>query len=115
MQSLQRRSRCMNGGKVCYLWRVRAILMLMFVWIMIGAVGIAYTEKISFGDALYFFFITGLTIGYGDIVVKTTVGRLIAVLIGFIGVLFAGLIVAAAVESIRKTVPRRILVIDSTV
>jgi voltage-gated potassium channel len=52
---------------------------------------------------LYFAFITGLTIGYGDIVVKTPVGRILAVLIGFIGVLFSGLVVAAALRALGET------------
>ena len=85
------------------MWLLRSFIILMFFWILLGAVGIAYTEKISFGDALYFSFITGLTIGYGDITVKTAAGRVIAVLIGFIGVFFSGLIIAGAIEVIRKT------------
>ena len=85
------------------MWQLRAIILLMFTWILFGAVGIAYTEKIPFRDALYFSCITGLTIGYGDITVKTGAGRIIAVLIGFMGIFFSGLIVAGAVESIRKT------------
>lgn len=84
------------------MWSVRLILLLMFVWTTTGAVGITYAENISFGDAFYFAMITGLTIGYGDIVVKTALGRVIAVLLGFMGVLFTGLIVAAVVEAIRK-------------
>lgn len=88
------------------MWDLRAIILLMFTWIFFGAVGIAYTEKIPFGDALYFSCITGLTIGYGDITVKTGAGRIIAVLIGFMGVFFSGLIVAGAVESIRETLHR---------
>jgi uncharacterized membrane protein len=56
-----------------------------------------------FADALYFAFITGLTIGYGDIVVKTPVGRILAVLIGFIGVIFTGLIIAVAVHALRES------------
>ena len=85
------------------MWLLRSFIILMFFWILLGAVGIAYTEKISFGDALYFSFITGLTIGYGDITVKTAAGRVIAVLIGFIGIFFSGLIIAGAIEVIRKT------------
>jgi voltage-gated potassium channel len=59
-------------------------------------------EKLPFGDALYFALITGLTIGYGDIVVKTPVGRILAVLIGIIGVLFSGLVIAVAVRALRE-------------
>ena len=52
---------------------------------------------------MFFAFITGLTIGYGDIVVKAPVGRILAVLIGFIGVLFSGLVVAAALRAVGET------------
>jgi len=73
---------------------------------VIGAVSIALVEKIPFGNALYFSFVTGLTIGYGDIVVKTTLGRIIALFIGFIGILFTGLVIAVAVEAVRRTYHR---------
>jgi hypothetical protein len=56
-----------------------------------------------FGDAPYFSFIAGLSVGLGDIVPITPMGRFIAVLIGFTGVLFTGLVVAAIVETIRRT------------
>jgi uncharacterized membrane protein len=78
-----------------------------FLLIVIGAVPIALVEKIPFGDALYFAFVTGLTIGYGDIVVKTALGRCVALIIGFAGVLFTGLVIAAAVEAVRKTYHRQ--------
>jgi uncharacterized membrane protein len=71
---------------------------------VINSWAISYLEKLPFGDALYFALITGLTIGYGDIVVKTPAGRILAVLIGFIGVLFSGLIIAIAVRALRETV-----------
>jgi len=85
------------------IWHVRLVILLMFLWLLVGAAAIAYFEEISFGEAIYFSFVTGLTIGYGDIVAKTAVGRLVAVLIGFIGVLFTGLVIAAVVETIRST------------
>jgi voltage-gated potassium channel len=56
-----------------------------------------------FGDTLYFAFVTGLTIGYGDIVAKSPVGRLVALLIGFIGILFTGLMVAILVYAVRES------------
>jgi voltage-gated potassium channel len=85
------------------IWHVRSVILAMFGWLMVGAVVIAYVEKMPFGDALYLSFITGLSVGFGDIVPKTLIGRFIVILIGFTGVLFTGLVVAAIVETIRRT------------
>jgi len=85
------------------IWHMRSVNLALFALIVINSWAISYVEKLPFGDALYFAFITGLTIGYGDIVVKTPVGRILAVLTGFIGVLFSGLVIAIAVRALRKT------------
>lgn len=85
------------------IWNFRPIFLTLFIFLIICAAAIALIEKLPFGDALYFSFITGLTIGYGDIVVKTFLGRVVAILIGFIGVLSTGLLVAAAVYAVQKT------------
>jgi voltage-gated potassium channel len=71
---------------------------------MTGAVIITATEKVSFGKAVYFSFITGLTVGYGDIVPGTAIGRVISVLLGLTGILFTGVVVAVAVEAVRRAV-----------
>jgi hypothetical protein len=42
-------------------------------------------------------------IGYGDIVVKTSFGRIVAVLLGLIGVVFTGLMVAAALHAVGES------------
>jgi voltage-gated potassium channel len=84
-------------------WFFRAIIFTLLIVIMLGAVVIAFVEKIPYGDALYFSFVTGLTIGYGDIVVKTPLGRCVALFIGFIGIVFTGLVIAGAVEAVRRT------------
>ena len=68
-----------------------------------GAAVIAHLEKMRFGDALYSSFITGLTIGYGDIVAKTPLGRIVAVLLGIIGIIFTGMIVAAAIRAVGES------------
>ena len=85
------------------IWHMGSANLVVFVLIVINSWAISYLEKLPFGDALYFALITGLTIGYGDIVVKTPVGRILAVLIGFIGVLFSGLIIAIAVRALRES------------
>jgi len=85
------------------IWHIRSVNLALFALIVINSWAISYLEKLPIGDALYFAFITGLTIGYGDIVVKTPVGRILAVLIGFIGVLFSGLVIAVAVRALRES------------
>jgi hypothetical protein len=54
-------------------------------------------------DALYFTFVTGLTIGYGDLTPKHVVSRLLAVMIGFAGIVLTGLVAAVSVEALRAT------------
>ena len=71
--------------------------------IVISAAVISQVENLPFGEALYFSFITGLTIGYGDIVVKTPFARLIAVLLGLIGIIFSGIMVAGAILAVEKS------------
>ena len=49
-------------------WHLRTLYLMLLALVMGGAVVITATEKVSFGKAVYFSFITGLTVGYGDIV-----------------------------------------------
>ncbi len=83
-------------------WNLRALYLMLLAWILAGAVVIAVTEKGSLGKAVYFSFITALTVGYGDIVPSTAIGRVISVLLAVVGILFTGLVVAAAVEATRR-------------
>ena len=85
------------------LWKIRVIVFGLFAWFVVAAAAIAYVEKMPFADALYFTFVTGLTIGYGDIVPVTLMGRVIAILTGLLGVLITGLIIAVAVFALRKS------------
>lgn len=57
------------------------------------------------GEALYFTFITGLTIGYGDLVPRHLTSRLLAIVIGLAGIVLTGLIAAASVQALRATEP----------
>jgi hypothetical protein len=84
-------------------WHVRTIILALIALVVAGAAVLAYLEKFAFADTLYFAFVTGMTIGYGDIVMKTPVGRLVALLIGFIGILFTGLLVAVLVHSVQES------------
>ncbi len=83
--------------------KVRGIFFALFAWLVVDAAAIAYFEKMPFADALYFSFVTGLTIGYGDIAPVTLAGRVVSILTGFLGILITGLIVAVAVHALRET------------
>ena len=84
-------------------WHFRSVIFGLIALIVIGAMVITFVEKIPFGDALYFSFVTGLTIGYGEIVAKTVLGRVVALLIGLIGIIFTGMVVAIAVRAVQKS------------
>lgn len=83
---------------------------LLVVWpILSGLVGVqlalgmlvGYLERWPVGDAAYFTFVTGLTIGYGDLTPTRLTARAIAVVIGLIGILLTGLVAALAVSALQ--------------
>ena len=84
-------------------WTVKTVILALIALVVAGAAAVTLVEKMPFADTLYFAFVTGLTIGYGDIVVKTPFGRLVAILIGFVGILFTGLMVAVLVYAVRES------------
>ena len=76
----------------------------------LGGVGITLRQAVvglrenwSFGESLYLSFITGLTIGYGDLVPLHFLTRLLFVLIGFVGILTTGLVAAISVRALQST------------
>ena len=62
-----------------------------------------FIERWSLGDTVYFTFVTGLTIGYGDLVPRQTLSRVLAIGIGFCGLFLTGLAAAIAVHALRST------------
>jgi hypothetical protein len=64
---------------------------------------IGHLERWRIDDALYFTFVTGLTIGYGDLTPRHVVSRFLAVIIGFAGIVLTGLVAAVSVEALRAT------------
>ena len=88
------------------IWHVRAIILALLAFVVVGAAAVTLVEKMPFADALYFAFVTALTIGYGDIVMHTPLGRLISLLIGLVGILFSGLIVAVLVHAVRESIEK---------
>ena len=57
-------------------------------------------EGWSVQESIYFAFVSGLTIGYGDLAPKSLLGRVLAITIGVCGVLVTALVAAIAVKAL---------------
>ena len=68
---------------------------------------VGFVEGWSVGDAIYFTFVTGLTIGYGDIVPRQALARALAIGIGVSGLFLTGLIAGIAVYAMRTALTDR--------
>jgi len=62
---------------------------------------VAKLEGWPLSDGLYFSFVTGLTVGYGDLVPKSGLARVLAMSLGLGGIVLTGLVVAVAVEALH--------------
>ena len=82
----------------CSVWPILSGVLLAMVGpgLLIG-----YIEGWRIDDALYFTFVTGLTIGYGDLTPRHVVSRFLAIAIGLAGIVLTGLVAAVSVEALR--------------
>ena len=83
-------------------WPVLSALLL--VKAVLGAI-VGLVEGWGVWQGIYFAFVTGLTIGYGDLAPRHVLTRLLAVAIGFLGITLTGLVAALAVKAFQ-VVPR---------
>ena len=88
---------------------IHSIRALMPIWmtfmVLISGLGVlvAHLEKLTIHDGLYFAWITGTTVGYGDIVPERHISQILCILIAVIGVLFTGTLVAISVNALKIT------------
>lgn len=71
----------------------------------LGAV-VGVLEGWGIGAGVYFAFVTGLTIGYGDLAPSGMVARIVAIAIGFVGIILTGVVAAIAVAALRPETER---------
>jgi hypothetical protein len=84
-------------------WPILSALLILML--ALGTV-IGLIEEWRLVDALYFAFVTGLTIGYGDLVPKLLLSRVLAVVIGMTGILLTGLVAAIGVQALLAAMQR---------
>ena len=101
------RSRQMRRIFFAELFRLFRVVWPILSGILFAMVGpgllIGHIEGWRVDDALYFTFVTGLTIGYGDLTPRHVVSRLLAVMIGFAGIVLTGLVAAVSVQALQVT------------
>jgi voltage-gated potassium channel len=73
---------------------------LLMLQIGLGAV-VGVIETWGVWKGIYFAMITGLTIGYGDLVPQQPLTRVLAVAIGFFGIALTGIVAALAVRALQ--------------
>ena len=66
------------------------VLILTTLVIVMSSVVISLVEEMSFGDALWWCFVTFTTVGYGDILLTTSMGRIVAAILMVVGIGFIG-------------------------
>ncbi len=86
---------------------VRHILFLLLFILLLCSLLLITAEGLPVGDALYLTAITGLSIGYGDITPTTTLGRIVCVVIGFVGVTYVGIVVALVTRALTQAVEEK--------
>jgi voltage-gated potassium channel len=98
-KTLRRRFFAALGQAIHLVWPVLSAI--LAIELALGLLT-GFVEDWSLGDAVYFTFITGLTIGYGDLVPRQTLTRVLAIGIGFFGLFGTALIAAIAVYAMRS-------------
>jgi voltage-gated potassium channel len=110
------KSETINSRRVTFefvraLWHLRSLFATFLLIFLLMCVAMHYFGApidnathlhTSFGETVYFCGVTALTIGYGDVIATTGLGRALAVMIGMFGVLVMGVTTAAAVFSIQR-------------
>lgn len=79
-------------------WPVLSLLLALMAGL--GAL-VAILEGWPLTEGVYFAFVSGLTIGYGDLVPKAPLARVLAISIGVTGILLAGLVAAVGVQALN--------------
>ncbi|MGA7874827.1 MAG: potassium channel family protein [Desulfoferrobacter sp.] len=103
----------LSGFRSSLVFLGHVLLLIRFIWpvfltllmlIMLLGVITGFGEGWTIGNAVYYAFITAFTIGYGDLAPTHPMTKMISVVIGLLGFLFTGILVAIAVESVRWTI-----------
>jgi voltage-gated potassium channel len=77
---------------------IRYATALALVTLIGGAEAFASAEKVSIGNSVYWAITTMTTVGYGDIVPKTSIGKVVACVMMLVGLAFIALLTGAIAQ-----------------
>jgi len=86
-------------GGLTVVWPILSGLLLLMA---LAGVAIGWVEGWPLAESIYFAFVSGLTIGYGDLVPTQPLSRVLAILVGFTGILLTGLVAAVGVRALER-------------
>ena len=81
------------------LWLAAPLLLSFVLAIIVLGLLVGKLESWSKFDSLYWAFVTGTTVGYGDNRTLRKLSRFLSVMIAFIGLIFTGIMVALAINA----------------
>ncbi len=82
------------------------MLIVTFLVIILGALGISFAENMQLKDALWWSFVTTTTVGYGDISPASDMGRIIACVLMLVGIGLIGSLTSTITTFFLKTSER---------
>ena len=86
---------------VSIVYELITVFLLIGLAIFICGIMIARFDNLPLQEAVYFAFITAFTVGFGDVVPKSTAARFITIVLAFIGLVLVGVLVGVEVHAIE--------------
>lgn len=83
------------------LWHSAPIWVGISILITLLGLIIAELEGLTFGNGLYFAWVTGTTVGYGDLTPTQGIIRVLAIIVAIFGIVFTGIIVSLALSAAK--------------
>ena len=88
-------------------WHIAGVIIWLQVLIALGGFCMAISDNKTLSESMYMAYVTSLTIGFGDITPETGISKFIAILVGFLGIIFTGLVVAASLKALEMTIAKQ--------